>query len=172
MLKIIVYRALIIFIPRKSNWSVVSLAIFVGTFLSLIFIIDKFSFNNIAYVFNLDTLSYALVVLSIWLRSLMIIARTSVNRFNFKPSLFILLVLLLISLLVITFSVSNMFLFYLYFEATLIPTLILIMGWGYQPERIQAGIYILFYTLTASLPLLLLIIWVKTSYGSLSFILL
>jgi NADH-ubiquinone oxidoreductase chain 4 len=36
----------------------------------------------------------------------------------------------------------------------LIPTLFLILGWGYQPERVQAGIYLLFYTLLASLPLL------------------
>ena len=34
------------------------------------------------------------------------------------------------------------------------PTLFLILGWGYQPERVQAGIYLLFYTLLASLPLL------------------
>jgi NADH-ubiquinone oxidoreductase chain 4 len=31
------------------------------------------------------------------------------------------------------------------------------MGWGYQPERLQAGIYFLFYTLRVSLPLLLAI---------------
>lgn len=69
-----------------------------------------------------------------------------------------------------TFSTSNIFLFYLFFEATLIPTLILIIGWGYQPERIQAGIYILFYTLAASLPLLIMIFWLKSSVGSLNFI--
>jgi NADH-ubiquinone oxidoreductase chain 4 len=74
-------------------------------------------------------------------------------------------------LLILTFSTSNIFLFYLFFEATLIPTLILIMGWGYQPERVQAGVYILFYTLAASLPLLIIIFWLKTSIGSLNFIL-
>jgi NADH-ubiquinone oxidoreductase chain 4 len=58
----------------------------------------------------------------------------------------------------------------LLFEATLIPTLMLILGWGYQPERIQAGIYMLFYTLTASLPLLIFIFWFKLSTGSLNFI--
>jgi NADH-ubiquinone oxidoreductase chain 4 len=63
-----------------------------------------------------------------------------------------------------------MFLFYLFFEATLIPTLMLIMGWGYQPERIQAGVYILFYTLAASLPLLIIIFWLKSLLGSINFI--
>jgi len=39
----------------------------------------------------------------------------------------------------------------------------LILGWGYQPERVQAGIYLLFYTLLASLPLLVGILFVYDS---------
>jgi NADH-ubiquinone oxidoreductase chain 4 len=45
--------------------------------------------------------------------------------------------------------------FYFLFEASLVPTLMIILGWGYQPERLQAGIYIIIYTIAASLPLLL-----------------
>ena len=41
------------------------------------------------------------------------------------------------------------------------------MGWGYQPERVQAGIYLLFYTLLASLPLLVGILFIYNSLGSL-----
>jgi NADH-ubiquinone oxidoreductase chain 4 len=38
-------------------------------------------------------------------------------------------------------------------ESRLIPTLFfLILGWGYQLEGVQAGIYLLFYTLLSSLP--------------------
>lgn len=98
----------------------------------------------------------------------MIIARTGVKRYNFKATWFINLVVVLLTLLIITFSTSNVFLFYLFFEATLIPTLMLIVGWGYQPERIQAGIYMLFYTLAASLPLLIIIFWLKSNLGSLN----
>jgi NADH-ubiquinone oxidoreductase chain 4 len=36
----------------------------------------------------------------------------------------------------------------------------LILGWEYQPEHVQAGIYLLFYTLLASLPLLVGILFV------------
>jgi len=39
------------------------------------------------------------------------------------------------------------------------------MGWGYQPERLQAFIYFFFYTLFASLPLLALIIQMSGEYG-------
>lgn len=47
-----------------------------------------------------------------------------------------------------------MIIFYIIFEATLIPTLILITRWGNQTERLNAGTYFLFYTLAGSLPLL------------------
>lgn len=40
------------------------------------------------------------------------------------------------------------------------------MGWGYQPERLQAGVYLIFYTLFASLPLLLVIIYLYFFGGS------
>jgi len=36
----------------------------------------------------------------------------------------------------------------------MIPTLFLNLGCGYQPERVQAGFYLLFDILLASLPLL------------------
>merc|ERR1712149_67882 len=39
---------------------------------------------------------------------------------------------------------------------------------GYQPERIQAGVYILFYTLFASLPLLLRILLLSKSRSRLN----
>lgn len=54
----------------------------------------------------------------------------------------------------------SLFIFYLFFERSLIPTLFLILGWGYQPERLQAGVYLLFYTMLASLPMLLGIFYV------------
>ena len=52
------------------------------------------------------------------------------------------------------------------FESGLIPALFLILVWGYQPERVQPGTY-LFYTLLASLPLLVGILFVYKPLGSL-----
>nr|UJH93085.1 NADH dehydrogenase subunit 4 [Chamelea gallina] len=48
-----------------------------------------------------------------------------------------------------------------FFEFSLIPTLMLILKWGYQPERLQAGVYMMMYTVSGSLPLLisLLVFW-------------
>jgi NADH-ubiquinone oxidoreductase chain 4 len=42
----------------------------------------------------------------------------------------------------------------------LIPTLFFILGWGYQPEGVQAGVYLLFYAVLICLPLLVRILFV------------
>merc|ERR1740119_76165 len=55
--------------------------------------------------------------------------------------------------------------YYYFFEAVLLPIFLLIMGWGYQPERMTASLYMLFYTLTASLPLLLAVLRVGLDNG-------
>jgi NADH-ubiquinone oxidoreductase chain 4 len=57
-------------------------------------------------------------------------------------------------------------------ESSLIPTVFIILGWGYQPERLQAGICLLFYTLLASLPMLVGIFYVYDFMSSASFFLL
>ena len=57
--------------------------------------------------------------------------------------------------LLISFGTSDLLIYYIAFETTLIPIFILVIGWGYQPERVTASYFLLFYTLTASLPLLL-----------------
>lgn len=117
--------------------------------------------------FYIDTLSFRLVVLSIWITVLIYYSRRGVfERKNFLEY-FSLRVFILCLVLIITFSSSNLIIFYFYFEASLIPTLFIIIGWGYQPERLQAGIYFLFYTLTASLPLLVVLILLRLKLGSL-----
>ena len=85
---------------------------------------------------------------------------------NLKSLYFSLVIYVLLYILVMSFSVFNFIIFYLIFEFSLIPTLFLILGWGYQPERIQAGIYIIMYTIIGSLPLLGRLVFVLTSFGS------
>lgn len=58
------------------------------------------------------------------------------------------------------FRVRDFIFIYLYFEGVLIPIMFIILGWGRQPERFEAGLAILIYTVIGSLPLLLLLIWV------------
>nr|AFQ62313.1 NADH dehydrogenase subunit 4 [Enicmus brevicornis] len=126
-------------------------------------------FLNISYFFGCDLISYTLVLLSLWICFLMILASEKVYLMKNYENLFIFMVLVLLISLVVTFSVMDLFIFYLFFEISLIPTLILILGWGYQPERIQAGMYLLFYTLLASLPMMIVIFYYYNQYNSLDF---
>ena len=81
---------------------------------------------------------------------------------------YITLLTLLQLFLIIAFSATEVLMFYIMFEATLIPTLILITRWGSQAERLNAGTYFLFYTLAGSLPLLVALLLLHNSTGSLS----
>ena len=78
--------------------------------------------------------------------------------------IFLGLLKLMLGFLVLRFRVKRLLEYYYFFEAVLLPIFLLIIGWGYQPERIIASLYILFYTLTASLPLLLVVIILKLFY--------
>jgi len=49
-------------------------------------------------------------------------------------------------------------LFFIGFELSLIPILILILGWGSTPERLTATSYLLMYTLIFSIPFMALLI--------------
>nr|AAX76892.1 NADH dehydrogenase subunit 4 [Drosophila trilutea] len=141
-------------------------------FISFIFLLMNNFMNywsEISYFLGWDMLSYGLVLLSLWICSLMLLASESVNKYNNYKNLFLLNMVILLLLLVLTFSSMSLFMFYLFFESSLIPTLFLILGWGYQPERLQAGVYLLFYTLLVSLPMLIGIFYVMNKTGSMNF---
>nr|YP_010999250.1 NADH dehydrogenase subunit 4 [Rheocricotopus emeiensis]WPM93096.1 NADH dehydrogenase subunit 4 [Rheocricotopus emeiensis] len=161
MLKILFFMSFTIPLCFMKNmfWMVQNMLFFV-CFIMFMFLKYDFFFVNFSGLMGMDLVSYGLIILSVWICALMIMASESVFKLNNYSNYFLFLVLFLLLMLFLTFSTYNLFLFYLYFESSLIPTLFLILGWGYQPERIQAGMYLLFYTLLASLPLLLTIFYI------------
>nr|UEN68329.1 NADH dehydrogenase subunit 4 [Datnioides polota]WCI20688.1 NADH dehydrogenase subunit 4 [Datnioides microlepis] len=117
-----------------------------------------------------DPLSTPLLVLTCWLLPLMILAsqnHTSSEPINRQRTFIVLLTSLQI-FLILAFSATEIIMFYVMFEATLIPTLFLITRWGNQTERLNAGTYFLFYTLAGSLPLLVALLLLQNSTGTLS----
>ncbi|YP_009536328.1 NADH dehydrogenase subunit 4 (mitochondrion) [Ornithodoros turicata] len=104
-------------------------------------------------LFGMDMLVFFLIELSLWIGMLMFLASMSL-KVNFDK-MFNFYIILMVLLLIFCFLLQNLIGFYLFFESVLFPIVMLIMGWGYQPERLQAGIYMLFYTLFGSLPLFL-----------------
>nr|YP_009355529.1 NADH dehydrogenase subunit 4 [Plesiops nakaharae]BAX03834.1 NADH dehydrogenase subunit 4 [Plesiops nakaharae]BBU25887.1 NADH dehydrogenase subunit 4 [Plesiops nakaharae] len=121
---------------------------------------------------GVDSLSAPLLVLTCWLLPLMILA--SQHHLKTEPLIrqrtYLALLTSLQILLILAFGATELLLFFVAFEATLIPTVIIITRWGSQKERIYAGIYLIFYTLTGSLPLLVALLALKAELGSLSFI--
>lgn len=117
-----------------------------------------------------DPLSTPLLVLTCWLLPLIILA--SQNHIKTEPigrqRSYIALLVSLQTFLIIAFGATEIIIFYVIFEATLIPTLIIITRWGNQTERLNAGTYFLFYTLTGSLPLLVALLLLHKDLGTLS----
>nr|YP_009645773.1 NADH dehydrogenase subunit 4 [Schistodesmus lampreyanus]QBS54498.1 NADH dehydrogenase subunit 4 [Schistodesmus lampreyanus] len=114
-----------------------------------------------------DSFSFNLVSLTLLVSSLSMLASVrDVEKMNNKCIEFVFGVLVLTMVLVFCFGVGSLLNFYIMFEFSLIPILLIILGWGYQPERLQAGKYMLLYTVSASLPLLVLIILMLTKGGS------
>nr|UOU85014.1 NADH dehydrogenase subunit 4 [Ephemera danica] len=168
MLKfILVLFSLIPLVFMNFSWHLVHVMLYILTFMFMM--VGNFPgyFYGVSYFMGCDVISFGLILLSFWICALMIMASQSVLKTNFNSNMFILMILMLLVMLYLTFSSMNLFLFYLFFESSLIPTLLLIMGWGYQPERLQAGVYLLFYTLLASLPLLVGIFYIYVDWGSL-----
>nr|AKS03565.1 NADH dehydrogenase subunit 4 [Centropyge aurantia] len=117
-----------------------------------------------------DPLSTPLLILTCWLLPLMILA--SQNHMASEPvgrqRMYITLLTALQIFLIMAFGATELIMFYVMFEATLLPTLVLITRWGNQTERLRAGYYLLFYTLAASLPLLIALLHLQNTTGTLS----
>nr|UGS80511.1 NADH dehydrogenase subunit 4 [Polypsocus corruptus] len=142
-----------------KKWILMEISFLIMSFL---FILEMGSFNyfeNLSSVFALDLMSYMLILLSIWICMLMLMSSESILNTKYFYNYFMYLLLMLLMFLMLSFYTVNLFLFYLFFESSLIPTFMIILGWGYQMERIQAGIYLLMYTLISSFPLLMMIFY-------------
>ena len=125
--------------------------------------LDWISFKNaiqygdlfsIKYELGLDGLSLVLLVLAAIISTLAAIASIQIKK-EWK-GYFILFLLLEIGMLGV-FASENLFLFFLFFELTLIPTFFLIGKWGYA-EKEKAAYSLLIYNGLGSAILLLVII--------------
>lgn len=115
---------------------------------------------------TLNLISSTLIILTIWISRLIISGRAYINFYNNRRHAFSITVLSLLLILLMAFSIRSLLGFYIFFEASLLPTIVLIIGWGYQPERIQAAIYFVIYTIIARLPLLITLLIIKSNSGT------
>nr|YP_009740779.1 NADH dehydrogenase subunit 4 [Sinopodisma wudangshanensis]QID03767.1 NADH dehydrogenase subunit 4 [Sinopodisma wudangshanensis] len=153
----------------SNSWWLVHSLMFLSSFIFMICVYSYCDLNMISYYFGVDYFSFSLILLSFWICCLMITSSGSVYLSSYYSNFFIFMVLFLLIMLYCSFASLSLLSFYIFFEASLVPTLLLILGWGYQPERLQAGVYLIFYTLFASLPLLLVLFKVYSYMNTLYF---
>nr|WLN31539.1 NADH dehydrogenase subunit 4 [Hypseleotris klunzingeri] len=176
MLKILIPTIMLVptawLTPAKWLWPTAlgqSLVIAVAS-LTWLTTTSETGWSSLNYFMATDPLSTPLLVLTCWLLPLMILAsqnHTAPEPIN-RQRMYITLLTSLQIFLIMAFSATEVLLFYIMFEATLIPTLIITTRWGNQAERLNAGTYFLFYTLAGSLPLLVALLLLQNAAGTLS----
>ena len=120
---------------------------------------------NITYKTGIDGVSLWMVILTTFLMPLAVLASWSVTK-RVKPY-FIFLLVLETGMLGV-FSALDMFLFYLFWEATLVPMYFLIGMWGYG-RRIYAAMKFFLFTLAGSLLMLVSILFLYFASGTPTF---
>lgn len=121
---------------------------------------------NINYAVGIDGISLVLILLSTILVPIVILAtwhESDVGRWGSK--VFYILILVLETLMIGVFAATDLFLFYVFFEAMLIPVYFLIGGYG-SGEKSAAAVKFLLYSLFGGLLMLASIIGIYVIAGN------
>ena len=153
-----------------------TLLITIGTFAASLFAFAAFDFKNpeyqlqesipwafgASYAMGVDTLAMSLVMLTTFLTPICILASWVIEK---QVSSYMVLFLILESLMIGVFCAQDIILFYVFFEAGLIPMFILIGVWGGE-RRVYAAFKFFLYTLLGSLLMLVAIIYMIAVAGT------
>jgi len=122
---------------------------------------------NIHYHMGIDGISMWLVVLTTFLTPLcVLISWTSIHE---RVKEFFIILLILETALVGVFTSLDLFLFYFFWEATLIPMALLIGMFGHE-RKVYAAVKFFLYTMVASVFMLAAILWLYAHTGSFDFV--
>ena len=124
-----------------------------------------FEAYNISYYVGIDGISLLFIMLTTILVPICILSSFHSVKDNLKQYLICFLVLE--CLIIGVFSALDMLVFYIFFEAMLIPMFFIIGIWGGE-DRVYAAIKFFLYTLAGSVFLLLAIIYIYTQTDTLS----
>jgi len=175
---------LLLFFPRRDrDIRVFSLVISLLTFVLSLHLpahfnrgLPGFQFNkdvqwistpNIHYHMALDGISLWLVVLTTFLTPLCVLI--SWNSIHDRVKEFFILLLVLETSLIGVFVSLDLFLFYFFWEATLVPMALLIGIYGHG-RRVYAAVKFFLYTMIASVFMLAAILWLYAKAGSFDFV--
>ena len=176
---------ILLFIPKSkinflrifalsSSFFIFCLSLFFFYFLNadLIFyqsryIFDWLFFFNFFFSIGLDAMSVFFIVLSTFLIPVCILISWTSITYRLKD--FLILLFIIEFLLINIFSVTDLLLFYIFFEAILIPMFLVIGVWGSRSQRVWAAYQFFFFTLVGSLFMLLGLLALYSNLGSLEY---
>ena len=126
--------------------------------------VERFAwFAGAEYHLGVDGVSILFVLLSAFLLPLCIIA--SWKSIDTRVVEYMVAFLVLETLLIGVFTALDMFLFYIFFEGTLVPMFLIIGIWGGQ-NRVYAAYKLFLYTLLGSVLMLLAMLWMANEAGT------
>nr|YP_009489422.1 NADH dehydrogenase subunit 4 [Anomaloglossus dewynteri]AWG47122.1 NADH dehydrogenase subunit 4 [Anomaloglossus dewynteri] len=156
--------------PAKRLWEASTTLSLILAALSLTWFCPHKTFLLTNPYFTIDQISSPLLILTCWLTAPTLLA--SQSKISKEPisrqRAYIFTIVMLQTTTLLAFLANNLILFFVMFEATMIPTLIVITRWGAQKERMMAGTYLLFYTLFGSMALLTILLSFHENLGTLS----
>ncbi|RMF82027.1 MAG: NADH-quinone oxidoreductase subunit M [Chloroflexi bacterium] len=122
---------------------------------------------NISYYVAVDGLSILLVLLTTFIMPLAILSsfRMGVLQERGREKLYYIFMLLMEWAMIGVFVAQDLFLFYVFWEVTLVPMYFLIGIWGAE-ERIYAAVKFFLYTVAGSILMLLAILFVGNKAGT------
>ncbi|MET0070084.1 MAG: NADH-quinone oxidoreductase subunit M [Candidatus Thiodiazotropha sp.] len=118
---------------------------------------------DVEYYMGVDGISMPLIILTTFITPLVVIAGWEVIKF--RPSQYMAAFLIMEGVMVGVFSALDAMLFYVYWEAMLIPMFLIIGVWG-GPNRVYATIKFFLYTFFGSVFMLVALIYMYFQSGS------
>ena len=120
--------------------------------------------SNINFFIGVDGISLFFVILTTLLVPLCLLASWDSVKIYVKE--YFIAFLVMESLLIIVFTILDLILFYVFFEAILIPMFLIIGVWGSRERKIRAAYMLFFYTLIGSVLMLLAILAMYSITGT------
>lgn len=128
-------------------------------------LVEWLNFGNfkIQYYVAVDGLSILMIPLSTFIIPLAILF--SLNHVKERVRLYYMFLLVLEFAVIGVFVAQDLFLFYIFWEISLVPMYFLIGIWG-SDQRIYAAVKFFLYTMAGSLLMLLAILWIGNNFGT------
>jgi proton-translocating NADH-quinone oxidoreductase chain M len=136
-------------------------------FISKFQFIQKFSWFsslNINFYIGIDSISLVFILLTTFIVPLCILNSWSNIKKHVKE--YMIVFLIMESILLIVFSILDLFLFYIFFESVLIPMFLIIGIWGSRRRKVRASYLFFLYTLFGSVLMLLAIFVILFQVGT------